>query len=71
MSSFWLKSLGYSTLVIGTGVFLLKTTPPTPQPCNDQQKKLENDKKWIEINKMIKRNTESSSPAWDIKWYTK
>ena len=67
MSGFWVKSLGYSTLVIGTGVFLLKTVPPPAQPTNHLRKQ-ENDKKWEAINKMIKRNTESDRPAWDIKW---
>ena len=68
MSSFWIKSVGYSTFVIGTGVFLLKTVVPPPPPCTDPVRKQENDQKWIAINKMIQRNTESDRPAWDIKW---
>jgi hypothetical protein len=66
--SFWLKSIGYSTLVIGTGVILLKTTTPPPPPMNDPVRNKENDEKWRAITTMIKRNMDSSRPAWDIQW---
>ena len=62
---FWIKSIVYSSITIGTGMLLLKTTPPAqPPPIGNA----ENDHKVSMINDLIKRNTESARPAWDIKW---
>ncbi|KAJ3190092.1 hypothetical protein HDU85_000383 [Gaertneriomyces sp. JEL0708] len=77
--TFIVKSVVYSTGIIGGGWLLLKATVPS----NEEMKKIleENgrvpsdmsaeQRRMKKFAAMLKENAESDRPIWDIKWYVK
>ena len=74
--SMWIKSILYSTIVIGTGYMLLEYTnskePELIQKMNEQGRvhpKSDDDLKKQQLMDMLKQNMESNNPAWKVEWF--
>jgi hypothetical protein len=73
---FWVKSVFWSTVIIGGGMLFVKSTVPDQETfkrtlkengrsvdsTDDEQKKLQ------KMLNMIKENAQSENPSWDVKW---
>ena len=73
---FWVKSVFWSTVIIGGGMLFVKSTVPDQETfkqmlkengrpvdsSDDDQKKLQ------KMLNMIKENALSENPSWDVKW---